>query len=63
LDDPRHKVAAAVALLDRGWGRPQQQVVGDEDRPLVVDFRWADASSIVSETLEPVIEAAIEAEA
>jgi hypothetical protein len=27
LTDPRHRVAAAVALLDRGWGKPKQPVV------------------------------------
>jgi hypothetical protein len=26
LIDPRHRVAAAVALLDRGWGRPKEPV-------------------------------------
>ena len=26
LKDPRHKVAAATALLDRGWGRPKQMI-------------------------------------
>lgn len=26
LDEPRHAVAAAVALLDRGWGKPKEQV-------------------------------------
>jgi hypothetical protein len=28
------KVAAAIALLDRGWGRPAQAIIGgDEDDP------------------------------
>jgi hypothetical protein len=26
--DPRVQVAAAVALLDRGWGRPGQEITG-----------------------------------
>ena len=26
LRDPRHKVAAAQALLDRGWGKPTQTI-------------------------------------
>ena len=26
LDDPKTSVAAAVALLDRAWGRPQQAI-------------------------------------
>lgn len=29
LDNPRERVPAAVALLDRGWGRPSQPVEGD----------------------------------
>jgi Family of unknown function (DUF5681) len=32
LDDPKTAVPAAVALLDRGWGKPAQAIVGgDED--------------------------------
>jgi len=27
------RVAAAVALLDRGWGRPTQPLAGDADEP------------------------------
>ena len=27
------QIAAANALLDRGWGRPTQPVAGDEDLP------------------------------
>jgi hypothetical protein len=26
LSNPRYRVAAAVALLERGWGRPRQEV-------------------------------------
>jgi hypothetical protein len=44
LDDPRHKVAAAVALLDRGWGRPTQVIAGDEERPVSISFEWAPAA-------------------
>lgn len=29
LDDPKAKVAAATALLDRAWGRPAQHVEVD----------------------------------
>jgi hypothetical protein len=43
LQSPRERVAAACALLDRGWGRPVQTLAGDSNNPLVVDFRWADA--------------------
>jgi hypothetical protein len=31
LKDPRHKVAAATALLDRGWGKPQITVHAQHD--------------------------------
>jgi hypothetical protein len=27
------RVSAAQALLDRGWGKPAQAVVGDDDAP------------------------------
>src|SRR5215469_1859131 len=43
LRDPRHKVAAAVALLERGWGRPTQVVAGDGERPVAISFEWAPA--------------------
>ena len=44
LANPRERVSAAVALLDRGWGKPTQPLAGDSSAPpLVVDFRWADA--------------------
>ena len=45
LKDPKHKVAAAIALLDRGFGKCTQLLAGDtEAAPLRVDFRWADAT-------------------
>jgi hypothetical protein len=43
LNNPRERVAAAVAILDRGWGRPTQVVAGDEDRPVAITFEWAAA--------------------
>lgn len=37
LDDPRYAVPAAVALLDRGWGKPLQTVAAaDADSPIVL---------------------------
>ena len=30
------RVQAAVALLDRGWGKPKQTVGGDSENPLAV---------------------------
>jgi len=43
LDSPRHCVAAAALLLERGWGKPPLVVASDEDRPLSIEFKWADA--------------------
>lgn len=34
LSNPRNCVPAAVALLDRGWGKPKQPVSGDPDNPI-----------------------------
>jgi len=52
LRDPRLKVAAAVALLDRGLGKPAQQIIGNSDQPIAFEIVWGPARS---ET--PVIEA------
>jgi hypothetical protein len=62
LTHPKLCVQAATVLLDRGYGRPRQQISGDEGRPLVVDFRWAD-NTVVATAIHPVIEAAVEVEA
>ena len=44
LSSPRERVSAAVALLDRGWGKPTQHLGGDtEAAPLNITFHWADA--------------------
>lgn len=33
---PAARVSAAIALLDRGWGKPAQAIVGgDEDEPAI----------------------------
>ena len=48
LKYPRERVPAAIALLDRGWGKPKQPIAGDADRPLIVDFRWADGASVTT---------------
>ena len=34
------RVAAAVALLDRGFGKPAQAVTGAEGGPIEVSFKW-----------------------
>jgi hypothetical protein len=31
---PAARVMAAVALLDRGWGKPTQELKGDPDNPI-----------------------------
>lgn len=42
------RVAAAVALLDRGWGKPTQHVAGDAEAPPVsITFHWADAAPVL----------------
>ena len=38
--DPRTSVAAAQALLDRGYGKPAQAVTGESDQPIVHVFKW-----------------------
>ena len=46
LKDPKHKVAAAIALLDRGFGKATQPVSGDANGvPIAYSFRWADATT------------------
>jgi len=37
-DTSHARIAAANALLDRGWGRPTQPLAGDADNPLVVNI-------------------------
>lgn len=36
LADPKLKVSAAQALLDRGWGKAAQIISGDDDAPVRV---------------------------
>jgi uncharacterized protein DUF5681 len=35
-DDARASVAASNSLVDRGWGKPSQAIVGEEDNPIKV---------------------------
>ena len=39
---PAARVAAAVALLDRGWGKPAQAHTGgdEDDAPLKMVIEW-----------------------
>ena len=62
LDSPRERVPAAIALLDRGWGRPLQMIAADPERPIAVEFQWADATPATNTDARSVgqqIEAAI----
>jgi hypothetical protein len=34
LAEPRERVAAATALLDRGWGKPTQAITGPNGDPI-----------------------------
>ena len=43
LKEPRERVPAAVALLDRGWGKPVQPLENTGDQPLAVHFTWGPA--------------------
>ena len=43
LKDPRWKLPAAVALLDRGYGKPVQPLENTGDQPLAVHFTWGPA--------------------
>jgi hypothetical protein len=38
---PAARVAAACAILDRGWGKPTQPMSGDDCAPPIA-FRWLD---------------------
>ena len=53
------QVMAMRELLDRAYGKSQLQVSGDKDKPLVVDFRWADSSPVVAKVIEAVVEETI----
>jgi hypothetical protein len=59
LRDPKHKVAAATALLDRGWGRPVQAISGGQDAPpLAIHYTVEWASALPEPETTPAIDAA-----
>lgn len=70
LQSPRERVPAAIALLDRGWGKPVQMIAADPDRPLEIAFQWADATpathtdarAVGTQIEGAIIEAVVEAE-
>jgi HEAT repeat protein len=39
LDDERTRVAAAVALLDRGYGKPAQAITGEDGGAIIQEVR------------------------
>jgi hypothetical protein len=53
LNNPRERVAAAIALLDRGWGKPKQPLSGDGERPVAIEFTWASALDTDNEGAAP----------
>ena len=48
---PGERVAAANALLDRGYGKPAQAIVGEEDAPPIV-------TNLRVELIKPVVDPA-----
>ena len=46
LRDPKWKLPAAIALLDRGYGKPTQTILGNPDQPLAIDIVWAPAHTV-----------------
>jgi hypothetical protein len=51
--NPGVRVAAMKELLDRGYGKATQVVSGDTNAPLLVDFRWSDATTVVPAPIHP----------
>jgi hypothetical protein len=53
-DNETARIAAIKEILDRGYGKATQPVSGDPDGPpIAVDFRWADATPVVTvETID-----------
>jgi hypothetical protein len=54
LKDPRHKIAAAQTLLDRGFGRPVQPIEGDGANGIVLLHRQA--AELVSQEIIAAME-------
>ncbi len=44
LDDEKTRVAAAIALLDRGYGRPAQAITNEAGEPFKMEVSWASPS-------------------
>ena len=52
LGDPKHKVSAATAILDRAWGRPPQTVAVDPASPPTTVLHLIAAKAASRELLE-----------
>jgi hypothetical protein len=50
--DPRIRLAALVALLDRGFGRPVQAVAGQNDMPTILQLMHHEAAFAFSNELQ-----------
>src|SRR5215475_487014 len=51
LADPKLRVQAAVAILDRGWGKPTQPLANDAEQPVQFVIRGPAPVSNVEEWL------------
>lgn len=51
LKDDRWKVPAAIALLDRGYGKPTQTITGNPDQPLSFEIVWGPARAPATNAL------------
>jgi hypothetical protein len=62
LQDPKCYIAAAVALLERGWGKPTQPIASDEERPVAIHFSWASDPPEPQPQAAPVFDAPTDAD-
>ena len=47
-------ITAAVALLDRAWGRPTQPIAGDDEMPSISIDRYENAFNLISAALDKI---------
>jgi len=48
---PAARIAAAAALLDRGWGKPNQHISGDADRNWLSQYSMAERRQMLMEKM------------
>jgi hypothetical protein len=58
LDDPRLKVQAACALLDRAWGKPQLTIAADPN-PSPMGLHLLAAQAISAQLIEPHLQTSV----